>query len=76
MQLDSRESTPTLPANVIDELGRLFAQVPPSMLREAVIKLYLCYSTSEDADLPQDIEKIDKPAQALINCLTKISSVQ
>ena len=72
MHVQHSDQAPALSAGAIDELNKLFAQIPPTLLRDAVIKLYLCYATSEDADLPQDVEKIDKPVQVLIEALGKM----
>jgi hypothetical protein len=76
MHVESKNSKSELSVDSISELTQLFAQVPPMVVREAVIKVYLCYATSDDADLPQDVEKIDKPIQALIGALGKIAGVK
>ena len=76
MHTKGSKSEPYLSQEAIDEFNKLFAQVPAAALREALIKIYLQYATSDDLDLPQDIEKIDKPVQGLINVLGKIAGVQ
>jgi hypothetical protein len=73
MYADRNDSKSELTPESIEELEKLFTQVPPSLLRDAVIKVYLRYATSEEADLSQDIEGIDKPIQTLLTSLEKLA---
>ena len=76
MQVKNNAPSEQLSPESIGDLNKLFAQYSPVSLREAVIRLYLCYATSDAADLPQDVEKIDKPVQVLIQTLGKIAGIK